>query len=141
MGYMSGNRGRFNPDGTITFQQMWMVLARISGSRPAGMADAREWAVLNGFAEGGNPTHTVARHQLVTALYRCAHIMGSTNHNTVSLAGYPDSRTVPTVARDPMAWAVANGIIGGNANGRLDPFGTMTRAQFAVILYRFSQRI
>lgn len=141
MGYMSGNRGRFNPDGTITFQQMWMVLARISGSHPASMADARNWAVLNGFAEGGNPTHTVARHQMVTALYRCAHIMGSTNHYTVSLAGYPDSRTVPTVARDPMAWAVANGIIGGNANGRLDPFGTITRGQFAVILYRFSQRV
>ena len=142
MGYMNGDRwGAFNPDGTITFQQMWMVLARLTGSRPSNMADAKRWAVEGGFAEGGNPTYPVTRHQMVTALYRCAHLMGSTNHNMASLAGYADSRTVPTVARDAFAWAVANGIIGGTSNGRLNPEGTMTRAQFAVILYRFSQRI
>ena len=93
------------------------------------------------FADGSSPTGAVARHQLVTALYRCAHLMGSTNRNTTSLAGYPDSRTVPAVARDAYSWALANGIVSGTANGRLDPNGTLTRAQFAVILYRYSQRI
>lgn len=141
MGYMNGSGGRFNPDGTITHQQMWMVLARITGSRPANMTEARRWAVENSFADGSSPTGAVARHQLVTALYRCAHLVGSTNRNTTSLAGYTDSRTVPTVARDAFSWAVANGIVGGTANGRLDPNGTLTRAQFAVILYRYSQRI
>lgn len=141
MGYMNGSNGRFNPDGNITFQQMWMVLARITGSRPASMADARRWAVNGGFADGSSPTGAVSRHQLVTALYRCAHLMGTANRNTTTLASYPDSRTVPTVAREPFAWAVANGIISGNASGRLDPNGTLTRAQFAVILYRFSQRV
>ncbi len=141
MGYMNGGRNGFNPDGNITFQQMWMVLARLTGSRPASMEDARRWALNGGFAEGAAPNGAVSRHQLVTALYRCAHLMGSTNRNTTSLAGYPDSRTVPTVARDAFSWAVANGVIGGNANGRLDPNGTLTRAQFSVILYRFSQRV
>ncbi len=141
MGYMNGSAGRFNPNGTITHQQMWMVLARLTGSRPANMTEARRWAVENSFAEGSSPNSPVARHQLVTALYRCAHLMGSSNRNTTSLAGYADSRIVPTVARDAFAWAVANGIVGGTANGRLDPNGTLTRAQFAVILYRYSQRI
>lgn len=141
MGYMNGSAGRFNPDGTITHQQMWMVLARLTGSRPANMTEARRWAVENSFAEGSSPDSPVARHQLVTALYRCAHLMGSSNRNTTSLAGYADSRIVPAVARDAFAWAVANGIVGGTANGRLDPNGTLTRAQFAVILYRYSQRI
>ena len=39
-----------------------------------------------------------------------------------------------------MAWAVANGIVGGTSDGRLNPNSTITRAQFAVLLYRFSQR-
>lgn len=141
MGYMNGGKNGFDPDGNITFQQLWMVLARLTGSHPASMTDARRWAVNGGFAEGASPTGAVKRHQLVTALYRCAHLMGSTNRNTASLAGYADSRTVPASARDAFAWAVANGIIGGNSNGRLDPNGTLTRAQFSVILYRFSQRI
>lgn len=141
MGYMNGTDGRFYPDGNITFQQLWMVLARLTGSRPANMAEARRWAVNSGFAEGASPNGSVNRHQLVTALYRSAHLMGSTNRNTTSLAGYADSRTVPASARDAFAWAVANGIIGGTSSGRLDPNSTLTRAQFAVILYRFSQRI
>lgn len=141
MGYMNGTAGRFNPDGVITHQQMWMVLARLTGNHPANMAEARRWAVEHSFADGSSPTGAVARHQLVTALYRCAHLMGSTNRNTTSLAGYPDSRTVPAVARDAYSWALANGIVSGTANGRLDPNGTLTRAQFAVILYRYSQRV
>ena len=41
-----------------------------------------------------------------------------------------------------MAWAVAKGILNGTSGGkRLDPEGTVTRAQFAVILYRFTQRV
>lgn len=141
MGYMNGSGGRFNPDGNISHQQMWMVLARLTGSNPANMAEARRWAVERSFADGSSPSGAVARHQLVTALYRCAHLMGTSNRNTTSLAGYSDSRTVPAVARDAFSWALANGIISGTSNGRLDPNGTLTRAQFAVILYRYSQRI
>lgn len=142
MGYMSGDsRGNFNPDVTITFQQLWMVLARLNGSHPSSMADAQRWAVSAGFAEGHNPDVPVTRHELVTALYRCSRLMGSSNNNTMSLSGYTDSRTVPAPAKTAMAWAVANGIVGGTANGTLNPTGTTTRAQFAVILYRYSQRI
>lgn len=141
MGYMNGSGRRFNPDGSITFQQLWMVMARLTGSRPANMEDARRWAVNGGFAEGANPDMAVNRHQLVTALYRCARLMGSTNSNTTSLAAYTDSRNIPISARGAMSWAVANGIVSGTANGKLNPTGTLTRAQFAVILYRFAQRI
>lgn len=141
MGYMNGSGGRFNPDGTITHQQMWMVLARLSGSNPGSMAEANRWAVRGGFADGSSPTGAVKRHQLVTALYRCARLSGSTNRNTTSLAGYNDSSTVPAVARDAFSWALANGIVSGTAEKNLNPNGTLTRAQFAVILYRYSQRI
>ena len=141
MGYMNGTGGRFNPDGVISHQQMWIVLARLTGSNPANMAEARRWAVQGGFADGSAPTGAVKRHQLVTALYRCARLSGSLNQNTTSLAGYTDSRTVPAVARDAFSWALANGIVSGGADKTLNPNGTLTRAQFAVILYRYSQRI
>lgn len=141
MGYMNGTAGRFNPDGTISHQQLWMVLARLTGSNPGSMEEARRWAVQGGFADGSAPTAPVKRHQLVTALYRCARLSGSTNRNTTSLAGYTDSRTVPAVARDAFSWALANGIVSGSADKTLAPNGTLTRAQFAVILYRYSQRI
>ena len=139
-GYMSGSGNSFKPDGGITQQQMWMVLARAMGQNPSSMAAANQWAVINGFAEGGNPTAVVTRQQLVKALFGTARLMGSTNRNVASLGSYADYRTVSSSCRDAMGWAVANGIISGNSHGRLNPNGTVTRAQFAVILYRFYQR-
>ena len=140
MGYMNGTGGLFNPNWNITHQQMWMILARLTGSNPASMAEARHWAIQGGYADGSAPTAPVKRHQLVTALYRCARLSNRLNQNTTSLAGYNDSRTVPTVARDAFSWALANGIVSGSADKNLMPNGNITRAQFAVILYRYSQR-
>lgn len=140
-GYMSGvGGGRFNPSGSISHRQLWMVLARFMGVYPSDMEAARIWAVENGFAVGTNPVSPVTRQQLVVALYRTARLSGSLNGNTASLAKYEDSRLVSASARNAMSWAVANGIISGNANACLNPNGTVTRDQFAVILFRFSQR-
>ena len=141
MGYMNGTNGRFNPGGNISQQQMWMVLARLTGEQPASMEEARRWAELGGFADGSSPTSPVKRHQLVTALYRCARLTGRASRTTASLAGYPDSRTVPTVAREAFTWALTKGIVSGDAEGRLKPSQTITRDQFAVILYRYSHRV
>ena len=38
---------------------------------------------------------------------------------------------------EPMEWSVANDIVSGTSQGTLNPTGTATRAQFAVILHRF----
>lgn len=142
MGYMSGSGGRFDPDGTITGQQVWMVMARLMGTYPANMAEARRWAVETGFATGSSPERAMTRHQVVTALYRCAILRGRASRPSgLTLAGYADSSLVPAVARDAMIWAVSNGIVTGDSSNRLNPTGTITRAQFAVLLYRFSQRV
>ncbi|MCI8811416.1 MAG: leucine-rich repeat protein [Oscillibacter sp.] len=141
-GFLSGvGGGRFNPDGTFTYQQMWMVLARLTGNRPANMAEAKQWALRNGFAEGANPNIPVPRQQLVVALYRCAALMGRTTTSNGSLTGYADSKLVANSARNAMTWAIGNGIISGTSDGRLNPAGTSTRAQFAVILYRYYRQI
>ena len=38
---------------------------------------------------------------------------------------------------EALQWATASGIINGTSAGTLNPAGTATRAQFAVMLYRF----
>ena len=140
MGYMSGTGGRFDPDGLISHQQMWMVLARLTGANPANMKEARSWAVRGGYADGSAPTGAVKRHQLVTALYRCARLTGTVSRNNTSLAGFTDSTAVPVRAREAFSWALTSGVVSGDAEGRLNPAKTLTRAEFASILYCYSQR-
>ena len=131
----------FSPNSSITRQQVWMILARLSGADPANMSAAREWAVTNGVSDGTTPGGAVTRQQLVALLYRYATLMGYANDQRADLSAYPDAGTVAGYAVEPMQWSVANSIVGGTSNGTLDPTGTATRAQFAVILYRFWDQV
>ena len=141
-GYMNGNTATtFNPNGTVTRQQLWMILARLSGQRPANFEEAKAWAVDNGVSDGTNPGSAVSRQQLVTILYRYAAMMGYKTGSTADLTVFPDYASVAAYATDAMRWSVANSIVGGTAQGTLNPTGTATRAQFAVILFRFCGNI
>ena len=45
-GLMNGtSAASFNPGGTVSRQQVWMILARMAGADPADMAAAKAWAV------------------------------------------------------------------------------------------------
>ena len=139
-GYMNGTTTTtFDPNGTVTRQQVWMILARMAGARPADMAEAKTWAVENGISDGTNPGAAVTRQQLVALLYRFAAHNGYDTTARADLSGYPDAASVASYATDAMAWAVAGSIVGGTTQGTLDPAGTANRAQFAVILWRFYQ--
>ena len=141
-GYMNGTSAdTFNPGGDVSRQQLWMILARLSGQRPADMAEARSWAVDNGVSDGTFPGRAVSRQQLVTILYRYAARMGYKTSGAADLTRFPDHASVAAYARDAMSWSVANDIVGGTAAGTLNPTGTATRAQFAVILSRFCENI
>ncbi|MDO4314393.1 MAG: YDG domain-containing protein [Oscillospiraceae bacterium] len=137
-GYMNGNSAvTFNPNGSVTRQQLWMILARLSGQRPADMAEAKAWAVDSGISDGTNPGAAVSRQQMVTILYRYAAMMGYKTSGSADLTQFPDYAKVAGYAQDAMSWSVANGIVGGTAQGTLNPAGTANRAQFATILQRF----
>ena len=82
-----------------------------------------------------------ARQQLVALLYRYAQMMGYANEARVDLSSFPDAGSVASYAEEPMQWSVANSIVGGTSAGTLNPTGTATRAQFAVILYRFWDQV
>ena len=137
-GYVNGvTATTFAPGASISRQQIWMILARIAGHDPADMAAARQWSIDNGISDGTNPGSAVTRQQLAALLSRFAQMMGYANEARVDLSSFPDAGSVASYAVEPMQWSVANSIVGGTTDGTLNPTGTATRAQFAVMLYRF----
>ena len=139
-GYMNGiSATTFSPSGTVSRQQVWMILARMAGANPANMAEAKAWSVANGISDGSNPGGAVTRQQLVALLYRFAAQYGYDTTAKADLSSYPDAASLASYATDAMAWSVANGIIGGTTQGTLNPTGTANRGQFAAILWRFYQ--
>lgn len=133
-GLMNGTgSAQFQPQGLITRQQAWMVLARLAGESPAHMEDARQWAMERGISDGTAPLGVLTREQLVTLLCRFDGHAGSES----GLQSFPDRDSVAGYARASFGWAVERGIITGTSAGLLDPVGSATRAQFAAILQRY----
>lgn len=140
-GYMGGTTTTtFSPGSAITRQQVWMILARMSGADPADMVAAKAWAVANGISDGTNPGAPVIRQQLAAMLYRYAVLFGydvSVGENT-NILSYTDVEQVSEYAIPAMQWACGAGIITGTGDGStLSPQGIATRAQLAVMLYRW----
>lgn len=139
-GIMNGYaNGTFGPDNNTTRQALWMVLGRLSGELNADstMAQAREWAIANNVSDGTNPGNAMSRQQMVTMLYRYAQMKGYATNGSTDLSTYPDAAGVASYAQDALSWAVANGVVTGTTDGRLNPEGTASRAHFAVFMYRF----
>ena len=57
------------------------------------------------------------------------------------LTAYADAAQVSTWAGDAMRWAVAAGLISGRSGAQLAPKGEATRAEVAVILMNFVQKV
>lgn len=153
-GVMSGTSSTtFSPDQLVTRGMVVTVLWRLSGSpAPAGAssfpdvldwyyyADAVAWAEENGIASGRSDGafgggDTVTREQLAVFLYRFCAYRGEQLANGV-LDHYRDVDQVQGWALEGMAHAVGAGLITGNDDGDLDPGGSATRSQLAVILQR-----
>ena len=139
-GYVSGtSAAAFSPGASISRQQVWMILARLSGGAPADMAAARAWAVESGISDGTAPGGAVTRQQLAALLFRFAQSQGmdvSVGEDT-NILSYPDAFDAAEYAVPALQWACGAGVLYGTSDGRLDPQGTATRAQFAVMLERF----
>lgn len=140
-GYMGGTTAvSFTPGGTVSRQQVWMILARIAGENPADMAEAKAWAAASGISDGSNPGGAVTRQQLAALLYRYAVQYGydvSVGEDT-NILSYTDVGQLSEYAVPAMQWACGAGIINGTGDGStLSPQGTATRAQLAVMLYRW----
>lgn len=152
--------GKFGPDDTLSRGMVVTILWRLAGSPAtnylldyedvpldAYYTEAIRWAASVGVAAGyGNgrfgPDDEITREQLATILYRYATYKGMAAVTLEeNLAGFSDHEKTSGFAVQALNWAVGQGLIAGIGNNTLDPTGTATRAQAAVILTRYCENI
>lgn len=106
-------------------------------------ANAVTWAHTKGIIQGyGNgkfgPDDFITREQMAVILYRYAQIKRYDVSKAADLNEFADNNMISKYAIDGVRWAVAEGLILGVSNSRLNPRDNATRAQAAAILMRFS---
>lgn len=148
----------FAPYDPMTRAMLVTVLHRLDGVDASGTnsftdvlngkwyTNAIAWASANGIVEGlsGNrfaPNAPIAREQLAAILFRYAKACGYDVSARAELTAYADAAQVSTWAGDAMRWAVAAGLISGRSGAQLAPKGEATRAEVAVILMNFVQKV
>jgi hypothetical protein len=148
----TGSPARFRPVDVVTRGQMALFLWRLMGEpvevMPHGFLDvppgslydaAVRWLAAEGITGGTSPGRfgpgdPVTRAQMVSFLHRLAGEPGDNPDH-----GFSD---VPSDAyfEEPVRWAKANGITGGDADGRFDPSRGVTRGQTALFMHRLASR-
>ena len=90
-------------------------------------------------AEGFAPEAALSRQELAVLLYRWSH-QGAVSDETI-LQHYTDSGDTAPWAMEAMNWAVKNELLVGRTPERLQPQDSLTRAELAVVLQRFYNKI
>lgn len=103
--------------------------------------EAIEYVYNSGIMNGTTPTTfspntSLNRAMLITTLWR---MMGEPAAAFQPVFSDVQS-TAPAWYRDAVMWAYENGIVRG-IDGRFDPYGEITREQFAAMLYRYAQLV
>jgi len=154
-GYMNGvSATEFAPKATMTRAMLATILYRMAGEpaveTAAGFEDVAEgkwyseaiaWAAAEGIVNGYSDKYfgtndAVTREQLATMIYRYVDYLGLVFHDGVALDEFNDADEVSAWAVDALKWAVAAGIVTGTPEGDLNPQGTATRAEAAVMFER-----
>lgn len=148
----------FAPYIPMTRAMLVTVLHRLDGADASGTnsftdvlngkwyTNAIAWASANGIVEGlsGNrfaPNAPITREQLAAILFRYAKACGYDVSARAELTAYADAAQLSAWAGDAMRWAVAAGLISGRSGAQLAPKGEATRAEVAVILMNFVQKV
>ena len=123
--------------GKSSVEQSFTDVAQNAWYAP-GAAWAVEHGIVSGYGDGlFGPEDSVTREQLAVMLYQYAQYLKLDTKNTASLAQFQDSQAVSSWAREAMAWAVEAGLLSGRSDGTLDPAGSATRAEAAVMIQQF----
>ena len=152
----------FAPNATMTRAMLVSVLWRLAGE-PAPKApntfvdvpdgawytDAVTWAAENGVVSGiggsrFDPSGFVTRAQTAEILYNYAHSKGYDVSARADLTAFPDAGSVSGWAEEALSWANAAGLINGTVrDGQtiLDPQGSASRAQVAMILMNYVEHV
>lgn len=162
-GLMAGTSSNtFSPDVTTTRGMLVTILWRLAGSpniedeiwgypfkdvdANAYYATAVYWARMNGIVAGYSdelfgPNDTITREQMATILYRYAQHKGYDTTAKADLSKYTDAAQIGPWATEAIRWANAEGLVNGTSATTLTPKGSATRAQVAVILTRFCEKV
>ncbi len=156
-GYITGySNGTFGPANNIQRQDFVLILARIAGAdlsayegQNGGFSDvqagsyyasavawAKDTGVVNGFSADNFGVGTyISREQICLIFSRYLNGSVSGDVNTV-LSRYSDGGNTSPWAKESVAWAVENGIIGNS--DYLNPTGNAGRAEVAQIIYNMA---
>lgn len=147
----------FEPEMKLTRAMIVTILHRMEGQPyVSGMSKfpdvqntseyyyvAVKWATQNGIVNGYDngkfgPNDPITREQLAVILNSYCKYKGKYKPLAADLSNYKDADKVSNFAIWSMRWAVAAGVITGNAvDLTLDPQGTATRAEVASMLYKY----
>lgn len=103
------------------------------------IAVAKALGIAQGSDDGRfNPTAPLTREDAMVFLYRTLNRTGRTiaSASASYLNRFSDGSSTSSYAQDSVAALAQAGIIQGDTNGRLNPKGSLTRAEMAVILHR-----
>ena len=152
----------FAPNATMTRAMLVSVLWRLAGEPApktpntfvdvpdgAWYTDAVTWAAENGVVSGiggsrFDPSGFVTREQTAEILYNYAHSKGYDVSARADLTVFPDAGSVSGWAEKALSWANAAGLINGTVrDGQtiLDPQGSASRAQVAMILMNYVEHV
>ena len=165
-GLMSGiSATEFAPTSLFDRAMFVTVLARIAGAdtskyTESSFADVKtgkwytgaiEWAYKNGFAAGvgadssGKPLFgfdsPVSREQLAQFIYNYTERKGGNVSAKADLSAYSDAAKISEWAKTAVSWAVASGLISGTSASTVSPRSTATRAQVALIIMNYVEKI
>lgn len=144
---------QFMPDASMTRAMLATVLWRMEDEAKAATAgsfadvaagqwytEAVNWAaehqIVNGYGGSFAPDDAITRQQLAAMMYRYAGFMGLDTKADKDTSGFQDRDMIADWAADAMNWAVSVGLMSGKGNQQLDPAGTATRAEVAIICQR-----
>ncbi|BDF71923.1 hypothetical protein CE91St41_29040 [Oscillospiraceae bacterium] len=150
--FQGTGEGSFSPNQPMNRAMLVTVLHRLERKPQAGVAaqfadvsqgayytDAVAWAsesgIVTGTGAGFDPEAPISREQLATILYRYMAKQG-VQAEQGNLNAFTDGGAVSPWAQEAMGYAVGAGLMTGKEGGALDPQGTATRAEVAVVLRR-----
>ena len=145
----------FSPEQPMSRAMLATVLYNLEGCPDQGLTDgfsdvdgsawyaaSVSWAAKNGITGGYGdgqfaPDENITREQFAVMLWRYA---GSSAADEQALT-FTDADQASGYAMEALCWAVANGILNGHSDGRLDPCGLATRAQAAQMMKNFIENM
>lgn len=153
---MQGDENKFfNPSKNITWAELFQVLYNMEETKPEyefeedalWYAEAVKWAKDNRLIYENDsdfkPESAISREQLASVLYLYAQFKRYDVNwgEETNILSYDDALDISEYAIPAMQYVIGAGIINGKTASTVNPEDNATRAEIAVILHRFIEKV